>query len=57
MDIKQADLARISNISVHALSDIESGKGNPTLSTLHQVLDSLGLTLNIAIANVGDADA
>ncbi|MFT5240327.1 MAG: transcriptional regulator with XRE-family HTH domain [Kiritimatiellia bacterium] len=57
LDVKQADLARISKISVHALSDIESGKGNPTLETLQQVLEALGLALHVEIKKADGIDA
>jgi transcriptional regulator with XRE-family HTH domain len=34
LGVSQADLARLSALSLHGLSDIETGKGNPTLQTL-----------------------
>ncbi len=45
LGVDQRNLARIAGISVHALSDLESGKGNPTLQTLEKVMDVLGLEL------------
>jgi len=36
-------------VSVHTLSDIESGKGNPSVKVLAAVLDALGLELLIKI--------
>jgi transcriptional regulator with XRE-family HTH domain len=45
LGIDQRELARIAGVSVHALSNIESGIGNPTWATLVKVLDALGLEL------------
>lgn len=49
LGISQKDLARISEISVHALSDVESGKGNPTVETLGKIIDPLGLELVVSV--------
>ena len=45
--ISQIDLARIAGVAVHTLSDIESGKGNPTLEVLLKITDPLGLELSL----------
>lgn len=45
--LDQQTLADLSQISVRTLSDLERGKGNPTLSSLLQVLETLGLKLVI----------
>lgn len=45
--IDQKELARVAGISIHAISDMESGKGNPTLETLNKLFDALGLTIKI----------
>lgn len=57
LNIDQKTLARIAGISVHSLSDIETGKGNPTLSTVLSVLDALGMTLVPAIKQPEPPDA
>jgi transcriptional regulator with XRE-family HTH domain len=44
----QEDLAGLAGISVHTLSNLESGKGNPSLDVLERLLDCLGLQLTIA---------
>lgn len=44
----QRDAAEIAGVSVHTLSDIETGKGNPTLQTLLELCELLGLELSIA---------
>lgn len=47
LGIDQRELSRIAGISIHALSNLESGAGNPTLATLSKVLDALGLEMKI----------
>ena len=43
----QGDLAGLAGISVHTLSNIESGKTNPSLDVLEPLLDCLGLEMNL----------
>jgi len=47
--LTQRALSEISGVSLHTLSDIESGKGNPTLETLDLLLEPLGLELSVAV--------
>jgi len=47
LGIRQKDLAELAEIAVHTLSNIESGKGNPSLDVLGRLLDCLGLKLTI----------
>ena len=47
--IDQHTLSEISGISVHTLSNIEAGNGNPTVATLDRVLNALGMQLCIQI--------
>ncbi len=49
LGIDQKTAAELSDVSVHTLSDIESGKGNPSVKVLAAVLDALGLELLIKI--------
>jgi len=59
-DITQRDLAALSDLSVHTLSDLESGKGNPTLEVLSRVCDVLGLEIRLTprqVAGVPPSDA
>ena len=49
LQIDQSTLGDISGIAVHTLSNIEAGRGNPTLATLNQVLDTLGMELRIEV--------
>lgn len=52
LGISQRDLSEISGVSVHTLSDIESGKGNPTVATLERILRPLGMVLSIELRGV-----
>lgn len=47
LGVSQRELADISGLSVMTIVNIESGKGNPTIDVLENVLDKLGLTLEI----------
>lgn len=49
LGIDQRDLSRISGVSIHTISDIEAGKGNPTITTLAQILDALGMELHVQV--------
>ena len=49
LGIDQRTLSEISGIAVHTLSNIEAGKGNPTVATLDQVLNALGMELRIQV--------
>ena len=49
LHIDQHTLSEISGIAVHTLSNIEAGKGNPTVATLDRVLNALGMQLHIQI--------
>ena len=46
-DITQRDLAALSELGVHTLSDLETGKGNPTLEVLSRVCGVLGLEIGL----------
>ncbi|MBC8384203.1 MAG: helix-turn-helix domain-containing protein [Candidatus Cloacimonetes bacterium] len=53
LNINQKSFSEISGIAHHSLSDIESGKGNPTFLTLTKILDILGLKLSIKPKGTG----
>lgn len=57
MGITQAELAHRADIRVGTLSDIETGKGNPRLSTLDAIALGLGVTvLELFSEEGGDAE-
>ncbi len=47
--IDQRTLSQLSQVAVHTLSNIESGKGNPTVTTLRRLLDVLGMELHVRV--------
>ena len=47
--LDQRSLAEIAGVSIHALSDVETGKGNPTLKVLTALGDSLGMELSLQV--------
>jgi len=49
LDISQARLAELSGVSVHTLSNLETGNGNVTLDTLLKVAGILGLKMRIGV--------
>ncbi len=49
LEIDQRTLGEISKTAVHTLSNIEVGKGNPTMATLDRVLSALGMELRIQV--------
>ncbi|NCC50832.1 MAG: XRE family transcriptional regulator [Spartobacteria bacterium] len=49
LGIAQKTAAELTGISVHTLSNIESGKGNPSMRTISRVADALGLELRLDI--------
>jgi len=49
LEIDQRTLSEISKTAVHTLSNIEAGKGNPTVATLDRVLSALGMELRIQV--------
>ena len=47
--ISQGRLAELSGVSVHTLSNLETGSGNVTLETLLRVTNILGLKLAVGV--------
>lgn len=47
LDITQARLAKLSGVSVHTVSNIETGTGNVTLDTLLKVAATLGFKVRV----------
>lgn len=45
--IGQAALSELSGVAVHTISNIEQGKGNPTIEIMGRLLDVLGLELSV----------
>ncbi len=49
LNITQSRLAKLSGVSVHTLSNLETGEGNVTLETLLKVADVVGLKVRIGV--------
>jgi predicted transcriptional regulator len=47
--LDQRNLARLSGVSVHSLSDIEVGKGNPTLESLSKIMKVMGFEICVKV--------
>ena len=52
LKVSQRELAKLAGISEHALCLLERGSGNPTLKTLLEVADTLGLEISLAAKNL-----
>lgn len=50
LGLDQTVLAELAGVSTHTLSNLESGRSNPTLSVLLRVFGALGLELDLRIA-------
>ena len=49
LDILQPQLAALSGVSTRTIQLVEQGKGNPSLNTLIQLADPLGLELSLLL--------
>ena len=49
LNVSQARLAELSGVSVHTISNLETGNGNVTLDTLLKVVGILGLKVKIGV--------
>lgn len=47
--VSQPELARLCGLSVHTISNVESGKGNPTLDVLLKITTVLGLDVRVDV--------
>ncbi|MBK9565672.1 MAG: helix-turn-helix transcriptional regulator [Saprospiraceae bacterium] len=52
LHVTQESLAELSGVGLRTLKQFESGKGNPTLSTLQKISDVLGMELCLKIKNI-----
>jgi transcriptional regulator with XRE-family HTH domain len=49
LKVTQENLSELSGVSLRTLKQFESGKGNPTLTTLQKIGDVLGLEVCLMI--------
>jgi transcriptional regulator with XRE-family HTH domain len=55
LKVTQETLATLSGVGLRTLRQFESGKGNPTLSTLQKLTDALGLDLVLVVKNINES--
>lgn len=49
MGINQQILSDLSSVGINTIVATERGNGNPSLSTLQKILDTLGLELDVRV--------
>ena len=49
LGITQQDLVDMSEVAISTIKQIESGKGNPSLSTVEKIMDILGMEVKYEI--------
>jgi len=49
LGITQPDLAEMAGVNINTIYNIESGRGNPTLSKLNNILNILGMELTLTV--------
>ena len=49
LNVSQMRIAELSGVSVHTISNLETGNGNVTLDTLLKVVGILGLKVKIGV--------
>lgn len=54
LNITQQELSEISGIGLRTIIKIENGKGNPSLETLSQIVDVLGMEVSLQIKKMGE---
>lgn len=55
LGITQQDLADISGVALRTVKQIESGRGNPSVSTLNKIANVLGLSVDLVVKKVDEA--
>ena len=49
LSITQRELATLSGVGINTLTKIERGEANPSLKIIMEILDTLGLELNVKV--------
>jgi transcriptional regulator with XRE-family HTH domain len=52
LNVTQENLAELSGVGLRTLKQFESGKGNPTLTTLQKIGDVLGMEVCLMIKDI-----
>lgn len=48
LQLRQRDLAELAGVTLRGLTDIETGRGNPTLNQLSKIASVLGLEVTLS---------
>ena len=56
LDLSQSQLSALSNVSMRTIQLVEQGKGNPSLDTLFQLADPLGLRPDLVLKELPKTD-
>ncbi len=54
LQLKQEDLAELAAVTIKTIYQLETGKGNPSLSTLNNILKVLGLEMQVEIKKMNE---
>ena len=54
LKVNQRTVADLSGVAVNTLLAVERGEGNPQLSSLLSILDTLGLQIDITVKQLND---
>lgn len=49
LGVSQGRLAELSGVSIHTISDLETGRGNITLETLLKIVETIGYRVSVGI--------
>lgn len=49
LGISQQDLAEMADVGITTIKQIETGKGNPSLSTVEKILEVLGMEIKYEV--------
>lgn len=56
LQVTQEILSELSELSLRTIKQFESGKGNPTLKTLHRISDVLGLEVSLKLKELNSRE-
>jgi y4mF family transcriptional regulator len=48
LQLRQRDLAELAGVTLRGLTELENGRGNPTLNQLSKIAEVLGLELTLS---------
>ena len=52
LQVSQETLAELTGVGLRTLKQLESGRGNPTLSTLQKIADVLGMEVCLKVKEI-----